>query len=197
MSAADDFLNSGGGKSASFKTHGDTTTGQIVRVGEPQQQTDLVTKAPKVYPSGDPVMVLPVQVQTTTKDDAEDDGIRSIWIQSGLRSAVRDAIRAAKADGLRVGGTLTVTYTSDDKPTSPGLSGMKRYSVTYAPPADGFLATPEPAATGPAAAPAAPATTAVETARQLIAAGLDDQVIIATTSLPAEAVAALRNLVNA
>lgn len=205
--ASDDFLG-GNAKSATFPTVGTSYSGTITRVGEPQQQKDPADGKPKTYDDGNPVMVLPVEIQTSVREDADDDGKRTIWVASGIRFAVRDAVRKAGAKGLREGGMLTITLTTVDAPTRPGINGVKHYAASYTPPAataaaDAFTAgTPEsapdfaqPAQAAPAA-PAAPSTpeptTPAAQAKELIAAGLDDAVIAQATGLPTVAIAAMR-----
>lgn len=201
---ADEFFG-GGHKSASFNgTAPITVSGTITRVGEPVQQRDLVSGTPKTWDNGDPMMQLPVDVQTTLRESDEDDGVRTLYIKGQMRAAIRDALRAAGSDGLRVGGTLSVTYTGDAKPSAPGLNGAKQYAATYSQPAAGaaFLgieqppATPEPVAAAPVA-PAPAGQDPVSLAKQLISAGLDDETISTSTGLPAVAIAALRNTVAA
>ena len=51
-----------------------------------------------------------------------------------IRQAVSDAIREARAPGLRPGGTLAVRYTGDDTPRTKGARGAKMYEAAYEPP---------------------------------------------------------------
>src|SRR5688500_7501049 len=113
-----------GTKSAAFPSIGTAVTGRIVREPKVQQQTDAATGDPKTFANGDPMMQLVVQVQTDQRDpaDADDDGIRAIYIKAKMLAAVRDAVRKSGAKGLEVGGELTVTYVADGEKTNKAFS---------------------------------------------------------------------------
>lgn len=153
------FLLGGGGKSAKFENVGDTITGTICAPPELRQQTDIATGKPKTWDNGDPVMQLVVQLQTNEREDVEDDGIRNLYVAGGfkrmsLQKAVADAVRAAKAKGLEVGGTLTVKFTGEEPPATKGFSPAKLYAAKYQPPVAGFLDEPkQPAGVGAASDP--------------------------------------------
>jgi hypothetical protein len=117
MTTAQDFLMSGGGaKAAKFPSPGTTVSGSVVREPEVAQQTEFGTGRPLFWDDGKPRNQLVVQIQTDQRDDSEDDGIRSIYIKGkSLTNAVREAVKAAGAPGLEVGGVLTITYTGDGK----------------------------------------------------------------------------------
>lgn len=150
------FLMGGGAKSAKFDTPGTTVTGTIAAEPEMKQQTEFGTGKLLFWDNGDPMMQLVVKLQTTERDPQveDDDGIRALYIKGGfkkptLQKAVSDAVRAAGAKGLEVGGTLSVTYTGDGPKEGAGFP-PKYYSATYTPPTANFLATGEaPAATTP------------------------------------------------
>jgi hypothetical protein len=142
--SVDTFLLGGGGKSAKFESVGDTVSGTICAQPELRQQTDIGTGAPKTWDNGDPVMQLVVKLQTTQREDAEDDGIRTLYISGGfkrasLQKAVADAVRSAKAIGLEVGGTLSVRFTGEEPPAKKGFSPAKLYAAKYEPPTNAFL----------------------------------------------------------
>lgn len=156
MTSAHDFLMSGdGAKSAKFPTPGTTVTGAIVREPEVAQQTEFGTGKPLFWDDGKPRNQLVVQIQTDARDDADDDGVRSIYIKGkSMTNAVREAVKTTGAAGLEVGGVLSVTYTGDGK----AERGMppKLYTAQYrraaAQAANTFLAD-----SGPVTAPATPA----------------------------------------
>lgn len=136
------LMGGGGAPTAKFEFPGTTIGGRIVGPPKAFQERDYnrVTKrsdgAPKVFPSGDPIMGITVDVQTTglAKVDADDTGVRRVYIQGKrLKDAVRDGIRSAGAPGLEVGGELHVTYTGDGEPAGAGVSPPKLYSVRYVP----------------------------------------------------------------
>lgn len=155
---ADDFF-AGGTPSAKFDTIGVTVAGTITRVGEPMQQRDFTSGAPKVWDDGRPMMQLPVDVQTDLRDPeiAHDDGTRAIYIKGELQKAIRTAVRQAGATGLRVGGSLSVTYTGDGTAKQRGMNAPKLYSAVYTAPAaqaaDSFLGGQPAAQPNPVAVP--------------------------------------------
>lgn len=175
---ADAFLLGGGSKSASFENVGDTITGTVVST-EVRQQTDLQGN-PRVWDNGDPQMQLVVQLQTTERADADDDGIRAVYVKGSkkigsrsLHDAVASAVRTSGAKGLEAGGTLTVRFVGTEPSSTRGFNDRKLYEATYAAPdraaeSGSFLGTQQPAtpapvaqpapAPQPAAAPAAPPT---------------------------------------
>jgi hypothetical protein len=169
--SADDFF-SGGSPSISFKGDHQLNVpkgGQIIRIGDKQQQLDYSTKKPELWDDGTPKMVLPIELATTERDpqDPHDDGARTLWVGegTGLKSAVAQALRATRSK-LRPGGTLMVAWVS-----GKGEKGdPKQYQAQYTPPAPGAVAAdsmfgepaPQPAAPAwpPAPAQAAPAAAA-------------------------------------
>ena len=174
-SDADSFLLGSGVASAKFTHPGDTVTGSISEQPEKQQQRDFSTGEPKTWPNtGEPMWQLRVILQTTDRDSVDDDGLRAVYLKGKSQKAVADAVRRVKADGLRVGGTITLTYTGDDEPKQRGFNGEKLYTAEYAPPAvraaDAFLGA-TPAAPAPVSPPAAQFTPEQLAAMQ--AAGID------------------------
>ena len=148
---ADNFLLGSGGKGAKFETIGDAVKGVICATPEMRQQTDIKTGAPSCWDDGSPKMQLVVKLQTDAKDDAEDDGIRSLYVSGGFKrmstqKAIADAVRASGAKGLEVGGTLAVKFTGEEPSQTKGFNPAKLYAAKYTPPTvkavDDFLGTP-------------------------------------------------------
>lgn len=152
------FLMGGGGaKSARFTTVGDEVGGRIVSEPEVKQQTEFVRGGgagkPLFWDNGDPKMQLVVKVQTDLREDAEDDGVRALYLKGGFKrdttqKAAADAVRAAGAQGLKVGGELYLRLTHID---GDSQDAAKSFSGRYVPPSAGFL---QPAAAAPTAQPA-------------------------------------------
>lgn len=151
----DQFLMGGGVvRSAKFAQYGDTITGQVVET-RITQRTDIQTKEPLTWPNGDPKLQLVVTLQTTLREDPDDDGMRNVYVsgstQPGSRSmhaAVADAVRAAGAETLEVGGVLSVTYDSEEASSTPGFM-FKKYRAHFQRPnpsaaAGAFLGTTTP-----------------------------------------------------
>lgn len=157
---ANDLLMGGGIKSATFpdQQYGHTIAGAIVRPPQVRQQTDFDTGKPKTFDNGDPMMQIVVQVQTDLRDqnDSTDDGVRAFYLKGQMQAAVRDAVRAAGAKGLEVGGHLAIRYLKDE-PNSRGRGKDKkvyaaRYTAPHAQAAnDALMGGDQPAA--PAAQP--------------------------------------------
>ena len=161
--SADEFLMGGGIPAASFPTIGTTVEGEIVEPPRVEQQRDLTTGEAKYWADGSPMLQLRVVIQTGQIDTSipDDDGRRTLYVRGNMLKAVRQAVRAARAKGLEVGGRLTVTYSGDGEPTKRGFNPPKLYTAAYVPPsqttANDFLMNGgQTAAPAPAAAPAAP-----------------------------------------
>ncbi len=181
MTSTNDFLLGGGGKSVKFDNVGDSITGEIT-AAEVKQQTDIATGAPLSWDNGDPRMQLVVTLKTSLREDDDDDGSRNIYVKGSkkagsksLHDAVAQAVRAAGAKGLDVGGTLTVTLVGTEPSATRGFNDRKLYGATYVLPdraaqTGAVLGTAEVA---PAAAPAAPAGLTPEQVAALRAAGVD------------------------
>lgn len=170
MTTAEDFFT-GGSTSAKFPTVGTTVAGRITRVGEPMQQRDFSTGEPKTWDDGKPMLQLPVDLATDEREDADDDGVRTLYVKGAMQKAIRDALRKAGARGLAVGGHLAVTYSGDGVAKARGLNAPKEYQAVYTAPdaAADFLAADEPE---PVAAPAAPAVDVSKIDPAVLAAAL-------------------------
>lgn len=159
------FLMGGGAASAKFPVIGTTVTGTIIREPEVMQQSDFTTGELKFWNDGRPMQQLQVVLSTSERDPADpnDDGERALYVKANMQKAVRDAIRAAGAPGIAVGGVLSVTYIGDGEITKRGMSAPKLFNAAYTPPttaaANGFLTEQQPAAQAPRQqyAPPAPA----------------------------------------
>lgn len=165
--SANDLLMGSGVPSAKFERPGDTITGRVDREPEQQQQQEYGTGRPLVWDDGSPRWQIKVVLQTEQRDPNRqfDDGRRAVYLKGPVKrpsilKAVRDAVQAAGAPGLQVGGTLTVTYTGDDL-TSTAPIKPKLYTATYTRPSAGSLTNllaaggdPQPAAPANGGAPA-------------------------------------------
>ncbi|WP_038843575.1 hypothetical protein [Salinispora arenicola] len=164
---ANELLMGGGVKSAAFPTVGTCVSGRVVREPEARQQTTPEGVA-KTFDNGDPMMQIIVQVHTDARDpqDADDDGVRALYIKGNMLSAVRDAVRKSGAKGIEVGATLTVTYTGDGEKKRAAWSAPKLYSATYiAPPAPANnILMGQPTTPAPQAVPATPPPAGVDPA---------------------------------
>lgn len=126
------FLMGAAVPSFKFEQPGATVSGRVVN-RETRLQTVFGTNEVKKWPSGDPMYQLVVHIQTTTRDPMieNDNGIRAIYIKGKqFTDATRDAVRAAGAQGIEVGGMIAVTYTGDDFASKAPIK-PKQYAVQY------------------------------------------------------------------
>ena len=132
------------GASAKFQNPGDTVTGPIVEIGEPRQATKFGTNDPDTWPSGDPKMQVAITLQTNERDpqSPDDDGKRRVYVtvsgsEGGQLWAIRQAVRAAGANDLAVGGVLTLQFTGTDPASKNPANPRKVYRAQYQAPVGG------------------------------------------------------------
>lgn len=137
----------GGGQSApgiQFLQPGDGVQGARIISFESRQERAFVPprpdgtvvpyneRQPLFFPSGDPIYGVVVTVQTSLRTSAEDDGIRALFVEGkGKKATLRDAIRAAGASGLEVGGVIDFVFTHSENPADP--KARKHYAARYVP----------------------------------------------------------------
>ena len=190
MSAIADALASGG-TYLKWEHPGTTYTGIItdvtMRQSRKYESTDLDT-----WDDGTPKLQVVLTIATDYRDQAQqdDDGTRMISINlwSGQKKALVAACKNAGVGEPQTGQRFTATHVS-------GIGNAKaprvfEYTLTAGPTGVAAALDVEPAAT-----PAAPgAANPVETAKQLLAAGLSTQEAAAASGLPETVVAALANM---
>lgn len=190
MSAIADALASGG-TYLKWEHPGTTYTGIItdvtMRQSRKYESTDLDT-----WDDGTPKMQVVLTLATDYRDQAQqdDDGTRMISINlwSGQKKALVAACKAAGVGEPQAGQRFTATHVS-------GIGNAKaprvfEYTLTAGPTGVAAALDVEPAATPAAAGAANP----VETAKQLLAAGLSTQEVATASGLPETVVAALANI---
>lgn len=126
----------------SFLQVGQSVVGQIITEPKDVQQRNFHDGSPAFWPSGDPKMQTVFQIQTSLRQyegisqpdrSKPDDGVRSLFIKGKhMERAVKDAILAAGASWLDIGGWIQVTYTGDDM-SSKAASKPKFFAVKYQP----------------------------------------------------------------
>jgi hypothetical protein len=79
------------------------------------------------------MMQLRVVLSTDQRDpeDPEDSGERAVYIRGNMQRAVAQAVRAASAPGLEVGGKLLIKYVADGKAARRGFNPPKVYEAKY------------------------------------------------------------------
>lgn len=144
-----------GGKGLKFPTPGTSYTGRVTSEPVEQQQTKFGTDIPDTWPNGDPKMQILVNLDTDLREDADDDGARTLYVASNkMKQAIFAAITAAGVDDIRVGGTLTVTYTGNDPASKNPANPAKLYSASYVPPQSAFAGAGNTPQAAPQAVPA-------------------------------------------
>lgn len=201
----------GGSKSFfnQYSKPGDTVTGTITKV-DVKQVTNYKTKEPEFFPSGDPKKQVILTLQTSLREDADDDGKRSVYIPlwGGKKAALADAMRAAgmkeASTALALGNTFTARFVGEERKHGKDGSYTEKiyeYAIqaastaalneAMAPAAPVAPAAPAPAPQPAAPAPAAQAPQQVDVPA-LIRAGLDDQSIASAAGLDVAVVAQIR-----
>lgn len=127
-----DLIMGSGAKSASFPKIGTTISGTVSRPPETMQQTDIKTREPLTYSDGNPKYLVRVLLMTEEHEDADDTGERALYVKvgGGLMNAIREALKAAGATKLEVGGKLLVRY-SGDGVAKGALDPPKLYQAKY------------------------------------------------------------------
>lgn len=169
----------GGAKTLSFGERGSEDAarvfnvwrgGKIVNVGAARQATSYPDRKPKTWDNGDPVMQLPITLDTWSGRcpepalDAEDDGMRDYYITKGHQNyqAARAALRKANVQDFEVGGTLYLRWIKGDGK----IGDPRQFEMYYEAPvagSAGFLADDAaPGAYGPTGAPLNGAARAVQ-----------------------------------
>lgn len=175
MSAPQSFNLAGDSTTtAKFEAVGDSVTGKVIGLTE-RQSTKLGTTELDFWPDGKPKMYYSMLLQTALREEAGDDGRRSVALtgskksseQSSL-SAMLDAVMAATGGTeIMIGGTATVTLIGQAPPRTVGYNPRKLYAAQYIPPnqtvnlAGASAANPEPVITPLAAQAVAQAVTPV------------------------------------
>jgi hypothetical protein len=123
------------------KPYGTTISGVISGEMSQAQQTDIDTQALQTWPDGKPKMQAIIPLQTDLREDADDDGARTLWVKqsSALQAAIKAAVVASGAKSLLPGGTLTVTLTGETPSSKAGMNPIKQFAAQYTPPAQNVV----------------------------------------------------------
>ena len=143
MTDARSLIMGTGAAGFSFNRPGDSVLGQIITEPKAVQVKKFGTNELDFWPSGDPKMQTVFQVQTQWRNyegianpdrTQPDSGIRTIYLKGKhFERATKDAILAAGASWLDVGGWFQATYTGDDYNSKAGIK-PKMFEVRYQPP---------------------------------------------------------------
>lgn len=125
------------GSAAKFGEVGDKHVGRIIAI-EHRQQTDLTTGQPKVFASGDPMMLWVITLRTEDGETAAlfaKGGRFKVASGSGtsMAFAIGEAVNTAGCSTLEVGGRLAVAHTGLSE-AKAGMNAAKLFSAQYEPP---------------------------------------------------------------
>jgi hypothetical protein len=138
-------------KGLKFDQIGQSHTGTVKAAPRERQQTKFGTQEPDFYPNGDPKMQILVDLQTELREDANDDGERTLYVASkNMKRAIGQAIREAGATDVMPGGVLSIQYVGNDPASKNPANPAKMYAARYTAPASAFVQTA--AASAPASA---------------------------------------------
>lgn len=166
--------------SMKFDEPGDTITGRITAPPVPYQVREFDKNNPgagplKFYPSGDPIMAVYVDIATDLRDPnlKDDDGVRRVYLEGRyVKADVAAAVRTAGAQGLEVGGVLTLAFTHREDPADK--RSRKFWQAQYVPAGNAALmgadTAPQAAAPAPAQQQTPPPATAPTTENPAVAA---------------------------
>jgi len=115
-----------------FPEIGNNVEGYIVQIDRGIQREPSGTI--KTWETGRPRQQVILTLETSLQETDDDDGQRRLFVKGSMMKTMREAMRVAKVRGPRIGGYVTVAYTSDAKSASKGLNPQKLFEVTYTPP---------------------------------------------------------------
>lgn len=128
-----DYLLASGATVAKFTNVGDVHRGKVLGY-KLEQVTEMKTKEPKFFASGDPMMQIIFELETDERDpqDPDDTGKRRVFAKGYMLSAVRSAIQVAGHTGSLIGGTLALKYYADGE-SKNGLNPPKLFEARFKP----------------------------------------------------------------
>jgi hypothetical protein len=161
LDSLDEVLSGGGAKSAFTKDSplGTTVTGTILDANT-NQIHDYMTGKPKTWDDGRPQMQIVVRIQTELRADADDDGVRGVYIKTwgpwkeALMAAIKAIGKSKPSEALVPGYGFTAQF-SGTKPSQQG-SDTKLYTYRIEPRAQAAVDQAFGAAPAQQAAPAVP-----------------------------------------
>ncbi|QBS43574.1 hypothetical protein [Nocardia sp. CS682] len=125
---------------------GTEVSGFIIRIEE-EQEKDWVTKKPAFdRRTGAPMMVPVLILQTDGTTRRVGPGLRKLWMRSGIRDAILEAILDVGAREPAVDAFLRISFSSVGAPANVNFRPPKYYTATYTPP-ETCGTTAEPIAT--------------------------------------------------
>lgn len=132
MGIMDTIMDGATGRWYKFDKPGDTVTGTIAGISE-QQVREYGTNKPMTWDNGDPQLQVLITVTTTAREDADDDGNRTVRVKGwGVqRNALREACqKAGKVPEL--GDRFTATFVREERKSAGGFAA-KVYEYVLVP----------------------------------------------------------------
>lgn len=137
------LLAGGGGRYFKFDNPGDRISGELVGF-RTEVETEYGTDTPKTWNDGKPRHMLVCQVKVDEREDAEDDGVRNVYLRgwpggktTGIGAVAEAVKKATGGHQLAEGATIAIAYTGNGEPSKPGFAPPKQFSAAYKPPAAG------------------------------------------------------------
>lgn len=114
---------------------GAEVNGYIVAIEE-EPDLDYHTKAPKLDADGNERMIPILIIQTDGGTKPYGNGLRKLWVRTGIADALIGACLDAGAQHAAVGGQVRIRYEGLGDPPAPKFAAPKVYSAVYEPPID-------------------------------------------------------------
>jgi hypothetical protein len=133
-SELDDLFSGSGAPVVKFTKVGDDVIGTISSI-EVRQQRDFDTNEPKTWDDGKPMMEVILTLDTAERDRfiEDDDGSRRVFVRGAMLTALRQAVRKAKATKPEIGGRIAITHSGLGEAKKRGFNAPKLYDVEYEP----------------------------------------------------------------
>ena len=139
-------------RAAKFEAVGDKIEGTILSA-DAKPQTDIDTGEIKTWSDGNPILQWVIVLATSLREDADDDGNRTVYAKGGkftaasgeglsMMEAIKAATAKAGASQLLEGGTLLLQHTGLGEKKKAAYSAPKLYKARYTPPAKGIDVDP-------------------------------------------------------
>lgn len=137
---SDDGFFSGGAKGITWPDQPPAKVRGIIEQIFPKEEImTIATPTKPSEPTGKFQKRVILQTDLRDRDIEDDDGRRTLYIKSWMRSAVAQALRQVGVKDLQVGGDLTVEFTHTEPSERPVLSPSKHFKAEYVPPTEQFF----------------------------------------------------------
>ncbi|MBY8861126.1 DUF2786 domain-containing protein [Nocardia sp. CA2R105] len=114
---------------------GAEVNGYIVAMEE-EPDLDYYTKAPKLDADGNELMVPILIIQTDGSNKPYGQGLRKVWVRTGIADALIGACLDAGVNRTAIGGKVRIRYEGLGEPARANFAAPKLYTAVYEPPID-------------------------------------------------------------